>query len=247
MVKGILLDKDGTIIDFFSIWPDIARQMVPRLIRQNELQDSNGKIEKDIFSYIGFSNGEVDPKKGFAYKSYGDIAQDIVRALEKNGINLDLYSIYMQIVTIFNTILENESPKYKTFTDMEKLLSGLKKKGYYLGIATSDMEKPTIDCLKKLNILEYFDYIGCDDGKRKHKPDGQMIEEFCELCGINPEEVVMVGDTYNDMIFAKNNGAIPIAVLSGVSKKEDFENIPKLYIDDLESLPQAIENLNFNK
>lgn len=247
MVKGILLDKDGTIIDFFAIWPDIARQMVPRLIRQNELQDSSGKIERDIFSYIGFSNGKVDPKKGFAYKSYGDIAQDIVRALEKNGINLDLYSVYMQIVTIFNTILENENPEYKTFTDMEKLLSGLKREGYYLGIATSDMEKPTMECLEKLNILEYFDYIGCDNGKRKHKPDGQMMEEFCEICGIKPQEVVMVGDTYNDMLFAKNNGAIPLAVLSGVSKKEDFENITNLYIDDLESLPQAIEKLNFNK
>ena len=244
MVKGILLDKDGTIIDFFAIWPDIARQMVPKFIRQNELQDSDKKIENDVFSYIGFSEGKVDPKKGFAYKSYGEIAQDIGRALEKNGIKLDFYSIYMQIVTLFNNMLENGSPDYKTFTDMEKLLKDLKNKGIFLGIATSDLENATIDCLKKLNILDYFDYIGCDDGKRRHKPDGQMMEEFCEICGIEPGEVLMAGDTYNDMIFAKNNGAIPAAVLSGVSRKEDFDGLPAYYMETIEELPEIIDKIN---
>ena len=46
------------------------------------------------------------------------------------------------------------------------------------------------------------------------------------------------------MLFGKNNGGTSIGVLSGVSSKEDLEEIADYIIDSVEELPELIERLN---
>ena len=53
MIKGILFDKDGTLIDFFAVWPVLAREVIPKFIRQNEIFDEDGSIQKDLLERIG--------------------------------------------------------------------------------------------------------------------------------------------------------------------------------------------------
>mgnify|MGYP002571406807 CR=1 FL=1 len=38
-IKGILFDKDGTLIDFFSLWLYAARRVIPEFIRGNDLEN----------------------------------------------------------------------------------------------------------------------------------------------------------------------------------------------------------------
>ena len=45
------------------------------------------------------------------------------------------------------------------------------------------------------------------------------MKHFCKAYGLEPEEVAVVGDTYNDMRFAKNCKGKAVGVLSGVSRK----------------------------
>jgi len=52
-----------------------------------------------------------------------------------------------------------------------------------------------------------------------------MFETFCKAYGLEPEKVAVVGDTYNDMRFAKNCKGKAVGVLSGVSRKEDFQDL----------------------
>ena len=37
MIKGILFDKDGTLIDFFSLWLGAAKAVVIQFLKENEL------------------------------------------------------------------------------------------------------------------------------------------------------------------------------------------------------------------
>ncbi len=77
-------------------------------------------------------------------------------------------------------------------------------------------------CLKKLGTYQEFDYVGADDGVKRPKPEADMFLEFQHKFNLKPEEIAVVGDTYNDVVFARNNGGIAIGVLSGVSSEEDF-------------------------
>lgn len=40
MIKGILFDKDGTLIDFFSLWLQAATAAIPAFLKLNNLDTS---------------------------------------------------------------------------------------------------------------------------------------------------------------------------------------------------------------
>ena len=242
MIKGILFDKDGTLIDFFSIWPEIGKRVIPAFLTLNGIEDK--KIEEALFISIGLHEGIVDPKGAFAYKSYTEIADDICECLGRYGINMTVSGIYQQIKDMFNDTMRNANMKYITFTDTPELMRDLREDGLKIGLATSDIEESANKTLKELEIFEYFDYIGADYGVKQAKPAPDMYVEFMEKTGLSADEIAVVGDTCNDMLFGKNNGGTSIGVLSGVSSKEDLEEIADYIIDSVEELPELIEQLN---
>ena len=61
MIKGLLFDKDGTIIDFFSIWPVVAREVIPKFIKQIEIYDEDGAIEREMLESMGLHDDKVNP------------------------------------------------------------------------------------------------------------------------------------------------------------------------------------------
>ena len=152
--------------------------------------------------------------------------------------------IYQQIKDMFNDTMRNANMKYITFTDTPELMRDLREDGLKIGLATSDIEESANKTLKELEIFEYFDYIGADDGVKQAKPAPDMYVEFMEKTGLSADEIAVVGDTCNDMLFGKNNGGTSIGVLSGVSSKEDLEEIADYIIDSVEELPELIERLN---
>lgn len=87
-IKGILFDKDGTLIDFFSLWLYAARRVIPEFIRGNDLEEKQNttELENVLYESIGIFSDQIDPNGALAYKSYREIAQDMERALERLGI-----------------------------------------------------------------------------------------------------------------------------------------------------------------
>lgn len=86
MVKGILFDKDGTLIDFYELWLGAAKWAIPRMMKENSIPED---MEKYILDAIGVRNGRVDPMGALAYKTYSEIAEDICIALEKKKIQVE--------------------------------------------------------------------------------------------------------------------------------------------------------------
>ena len=67
---------------------------------------------------------------------------------------------------------------------------------------------------------------------------------ICETFHLKPEEIAVVGDTYNDVVFARNNGGVAIGVLSGVSSEEDFRGEADYILDSVQELPGLIERMS---
>ena len=58
MIKGILFDKDGTLIDFFSLWMGAAKAVVIQFLKENELSE---EVKERVFYAMGIENGEIYP------------------------------------------------------------------------------------------------------------------------------------------------------------------------------------------
>ena len=103
-IKGILFDKDGTLIDFFSLWLYAARRVIPEFIRGNNLEEKQNttELENVLYESIGIFSDQIDPNGALAYKSYREIAQDMERALERLGIRIETDQIETQIRELFD-------------------------------------------------------------------------------------------------------------------------------------------------
>ena len=56
------------------------------------------------------------------------------------------------------------------------------------------------------------------------------------MYSLEPGEVAIVGDSYNDMLFALNSGAIGVGVLSGVSSKINLKDVANVIVPSAGSL-----------
>lgn len=243
MIRGILFDKDGTLIDFSSLWLKAAQESVPEFLRQNHLPDT-GEMIRYLMMVLGVKDEWVDPKGALAHKSYRDIAKDVCKSLLNRGIDLNEQEVHRQLVDLFTEKTSGSQPAYQTFTDIRDLVSGLKEEQYLIGLATADTLKAACDCLSSLHVIDQFDYIGADDGRVMPKPHPDMFMAYQKQFGLLAEEIAVVGDTYNDIRFAKENGGIGIGVLSGVSKKEDFRGEADYIIASVAELPKLLAMIN---
>ena len=139
-IKGILFDKDGTLIDFFSLWLYAERRVIPEFIRGNNLEEKQNTTEMEnvLYESIGIVSDQIDPNGALAYKSYREIAQDMERALERLGIRIETDQIETQIRELFDQATHGEEAKMIPLGDLPELFQFLKKKNLYLGIATAD-------------------------------------------------------------------------------------------------------------
>lgn len=245
-IKGILFDKDGTLIDFFGLWLDAAKQVIPAFIRQNQLEQYEG-LDKALYEAIGIYEKWLDPNGAFAYKSYGEIAADMEQALKTYDIHLESGKITEEMKHLFTKATQSRDARIVPLTELTELFEELKSRELYIGVATADTEKAAVSCMKKLGVLEYLDYLGSDDGTHKAKPHPEMLLDFAEQSNIHPQEVLVAGDTKNDMIFAKRAGAKAAGVLSGVSRKEDLEPYAQYIIPSVEELPALLDTLENEK
>lgn len=240
MIKGILFDKDGTLIDFFSLWLGAANTVVKHLLQENQFP---GDMQDCILKAMGVEDGKIDPYGGLAYKSYGEIAEDITNALAEQQICLDCEKTKMQLERLFDGYVMEDQAQYVETADIKAVLDVLKQRNIRIGLATADTVASAKNCLTRLGVLEKFDYIGADDKVLRPKPEADMFLEFQRKFGLQPYEIAVVGDTYNDIRFARENGGIAIGVLSGVSRAKDFAEEADYILQSVEELPRLLEQI----
>lgn len=228
-IKGILFDKDGTLMDFNSIWIPVAEALIEELVEELGINKSSYFKEK-LLKSLGVCCGKVEPMGILAWGTVNDIACQLNKVLHEESIEKELLQNIEGIIENKISRLSREKINLvRPIGDLEKFFERLKSLGIFIGLATSDTYESTRLCLKNLKIEECFDFIGADDGMSEAKPNPDLLNKFCRACDIKPEEVAVVGDSEVDIELAANgNAALAIAVLSGtngldtISRKADF-------------------------
>ena len=93
----------------------------------------------------------------------------------------------------------------------------LKGKGYRLAVCTNKLEGLARTLLERLQLTHYFDAITGGDTFAVRKPDAGHLLGTVEMAGGDPRRTIMVGDSANDILVARNAGIPSIAVPFGYS------------------------------
>jgi pyrophosphatase PpaX len=102
--------------------------------------------------------------------------------------------------------LANHDALVKEFVGVMETIEILKKKGYKLAIVTTKREDVAFKGLRLMNLDPFFDVMIAYDHVKKVKPDPEPIFLALEKLGSKPEETLMVGDNFHDVLAGKNAG-----------------------------------------
>lgn len=164
------------------------------------LVDSFQSWWKSFNEVLKTKNHEDFSKKEFREKYWGHELQYILNQI---GVN--------ETVDIFCNDI------YKKYVDEVRLFSGvnetLEKLGQYpKAIITNTPLQCTNLILKKFDIDSYFVEIVTSDKITKGKPAPEIIFETCKRLGIAPQDVILIGDTTNDVKAGRKAGCITVGM-----------------------------------
>lgn len=252
-VSGIIFDKDGTLIDFDKVWLPAARTVICRIMKHYKIP-CTAENEMKISVAIGIVDNYVDAKSSFAYKTYSEIAADIIAVCESiDGAEcisvIEKEELTDRLISYFAEVILDDGKEIESTADLETVLEALHTKGIKIGIATTDEYHAAVRCLERLEILNYFTFFAMDKMPipMPVKPSGRIIKQAAEYWEINTDEILVVGDSINDMKFAHNGGAKAVGVLTGVSQKKDLLPEADYIIASVDALQELIYRLEQEK
>lgn len=234
-IKGILFDKDGTLIDFFEAWGKTIQPVISKLLDEAKITNKDALLKK-ILNHIGVYDSYIDPEGSFAWKPYEQIAQDIAKLMEKEQMDSS-----MSTTDIYNCLTdffwqEQSSQAVPQLANLKELMADLNQMGLYTGIATTDEYEATLQCTDTCGIKDNISFYGTAGRNMPIKPDEKLLLQAADSWKIHPQEIMVVGDTPNDMRFAKNGNAIAVGVLSGTGRKKDLEQMADYLIPSIKDL-----------
>lgn len=108
----------------------------------------------------------------------------------------------------------------RPFDGVELMLSELQDRGIPWGVVTNKMEFLSIPLLEKMGWLSSLSALVCGDTVSSSKPHPEPVLEACRTIGIEPENALMVGDDPRDIEAGNLAGCHTAFALYGYSDKE---------------------------
>lgn len=226
-IRGVLFDKDGTLVDFQATWSAVARAMAL------EAAEGDAARARDLLTLAGFD------------ENTGSFVADSVFAA---GTNED-------VVRLWHPALEGESltarvGQYEAYTSAAgaasavpvagvlPALRSLRDAGYLLGVATNDSADGAERTVKALGVADLFSATLGYDSVKNPKPAPDMVHRFAQLNGLEASEMAFVGDNAHDMAAGRAAGCgLVVGVLSGTGRRETLEPLADVILASVAELP----------
>lgn len=231
-IKGVLFDKDGTLIDFHDTWMPAYRQAVAMVARAA----GRPGIEARLLEVGGY-DAETDRCSPSSPLAAGTTPQ--IAALWARETGMDPSWLKHELEKSFNA----DAPALaKPVKDLHAVLERLEARGLTLGVATMDSRVSADATLSRLGIDRHFRFICGYDSGHGHKPERGMVDAFCAQFEFKPVEIVLVGDTPHDLHMGRAAavGRV-VGVLTGSSTKAQLEPLCDAVIPGIAQLEALLD------
>jgi phosphoglycolate phosphatase len=229
IIRGILFDKDGTLIDYQASW-------APTNLRAGLIAaKDDAELAARLLTVAG-----VDPATGYA-TSDGLLAsgntEDVAQAWVEAGSPFEAAELTDRLDTLFCSAVVAAVP----VCDLAALFAALAGRGLLLGIASSDSEVAVAATAERFGLEPHLAFLCGYDSGHGAKPGRGMVDGFCHVTDLPAETVAVVGDSSHDMHMAAAAGAgYRIAVLTGAGSAETLRPLSHLLLPSIAGLEQAL-------
>ncbi len=229
-IRGILFDKDGTLIDFRSQWPPAYRAAVTMLTR--------GDVAKSerLLRLAGFDpvSHHLDPASPLACGTNRQIvevwAEDLGVAATPELLG--------RVEAVFHEVARaNAQP----ITDLGALFGRLHARGIAVGVATMDSTATARANLGDFGVIDLVDFVVGADAGHGVKPAPGMLLAFCAAGGFVASGAAMVGDSVVDLMMGRNAKAgLVVGVTSGVTPRATLAPHADIVLETVAEIESAL-------
>lgn len=206
MVKGVVFDMDGLMIDSETV----TYQM---FVKKLNLLGYNDFNEEDYKNVLGKN------KKG--------ICQVFI---DKYGDSFPIKEFWDDTHVWIDESLRNHVPLKK---GLITLLEYLKEQHYKTVVATSSERARVDEILNNAHITQYFDDIVCGDEVTKGKPDPETFLTACQKIDILPQDALVLEDSEPGILAAYQGGIDVICIPDKKYPDEQFACRTTKIVDSL--------------
>ncbi|WP_457299156.1 HAD family hydrolase [Phyllobacterium sp. P5_D12] len=230
-IRGILFDKDGTLVDFNRTWFGITMELAHKAADGDEAR-ARALVEAGGYDW------EMEKFRGGSVIAAGTV-NDIVDlwhpelTLEEKRERITAYNAYA---------VQEGSRRAIGIEGLHATLEALVAQGFVLGIATNDSEAGARATAEALGLTALFSVIIGYDSVARAKPHADQLHLFAAKTDLEPNSIAMVGDNAHDLEMAHAAGAgLAIGVLSGNSTLDDLAHLSDAILGSIAELPQFLE------
>lgn len=218
MIRAILFDKDGTLLQFTEGWVD-------SIVGFLEDKILDGKKKRKLFKEIGIrEDGGVEENSILSSETAMDLAIIFSKYLDE-----DLDEIYGELDDHLLNYLKENNKFIRETCDLRKLFEALRDRGILIGIFTSDNYRQAKYSMDYLGLDSFIDFYAAADIYKK-KPNKESLEVFKKKYSLEDQEIIIVGDSRVDMVFGEDT--VKVGVLCGTGSREMLAKYTDNIIDD---------------
>ncbi len=195
MIKNILLDMDGTVIDSHK---GIYRCVIHALSTLNIPEPPREEMRKCI----------GPPLTDTFVNVYGVKKEQLWQAMDTFRQRYETTGMY----------------ECELYPGIIELIAGLKALGFFVGIASSKNERAVCSILEHFHLMDQFDGIAGSNDDATIETKAEVLQEFFRRhpqC--QKEETILVGDTHFDAEGALEVGIFCFGVTYGFGTREELE------------------------
>ena len=212
-IRAIIYDMDGVLIDSEPLW------------RQAEIE---------TFAKVGLSFTDEMCMQTMGMRTSEVIDFWYAKTPWTGKTLKEVENELMQRVTQL-IIEEGDTMKGVVYS-----LDYFKEKGLKIALASSSSTSLIEAVIKKLQIKSYFEVINSAEFLDFGKPHPEIFIKTAQNLGLQPNECLVIEDSFNGVLAAKSARMKVIAIPDEESKNEDRFIIADYILNDLEQIKDII-------
>jgi phosphoglycolate phosphatase len=228
-IKGILFDKDGTLLDYAKSWLPVNRELA------DFAADGDDALAAHLLRETGMDpeTGHVVPDSLLAAGNTREISEGLVKAGARKS--------FEDMVEHMDSLFASAASRAVPVTDLKSFFESLHGKGYKLGIASSDNERSIRHTAERFGFAHLVHYVAGYDSGFGTKPEPGMVIGFSEATGLSVSEIAVVGDNNHDLHMGQRAGAgLKVGVLTGTGSRESLSAASDHCLNDITELESVL-------
>lgn len=218
MIKGIIFDVDGVVLDSMWIWRDMMSRFLSRYSTEPE-HDLMDKIVTMTFD-----------ESSVYLRDYYSIPKEPNEILE-------------EIFAITGEYYDNE---IELKPGILNYLEGFRQNGIKMAAATASDRSYIESAFRRHGIIEYFDTILTCRELKTSKTEPLIYHEAAKELGLSKNEVAVFEDSLYAIETCHKDGlkVVGISDRSNVGKRDDMRKLTDLFLENYDSFDLFLHEIN---